>query len=109
MIRPRTGGRITGIIGITGWSLTWIPTSPTTIERKTNPNLPLSPFLIPLLAHLFLLNRHLVPANRARAMNPQPLLKIKIKKRNQRHNSKVLKDYDCKDLKMRKFLVLNWL
>lgn len=29
-------------------------------------------------------NRHLVPANRARPMNPQPLLKIKIKKRNQR-------------------------
>jgi hypothetical protein len=52
-------------------------------------------------------NMHLVPANKARPMNPQPLLKIKIKKRNQRHNSKVLKDYDCKDLKMRKFLVLN--
>jgi hypothetical protein len=34
-------------------------------------------------------NRHLVPANRARPMNPQPLLKIKIKKNPEQDVKKI--------------------
>ena len=76
-----TGRRI--IVGSSWRRLIWIISSAITVEGKAHPNLPLNPpppppFFITntplsLLPQILLINRHLMPANRARPMNPQPL------------------------------------